>query len=102
MAVDSPDRCATCGGLHVPTVAEALSFERHDRLPVLCLCEPCCAETVHVAARLLDELALEQAEVVRARIAGIAERLRASGVVLRAVDIPQSNRAVILSCAATN
>jgi hypothetical protein len=43
------------------------------------------------------------AEVVRARIAGIAvERLRESGVVLRAVDIPRSERAELLACVQAN
>jgi hypothetical protein len=97
MASDPPARCYTCGGVHVPTLSDALAIARCDRLPVLCLCE-CCAETVRVAASLIDEIALEQAEIVRARIAGIAVRLRESGVVLRAVDIPQSERAELLGC----
>jgi len=101
MASDSPTRCDTCGGVHVPALSDALAIARADRLPVLCLCE-CCAATVQVAARLIDELALEQAEIVRARIAGIAARLRDSGVVLRAVDIPRSKRAELLGCVQAN
>ena len=65
---------------------------------VLCLCE-CCAGTVQLAVDLIDEVALEQAKVVRARISGIAERLRE---VLRAVDIPRSERSGLLSCAGSN
>jgi hypothetical protein len=64
-------------------------------------CE-CCAETIRVAARLIDEIALEQAEIVRARIAGCAQRLREGGVVLRAVDIPRSERSELLSCVQAN
>jgi hypothetical protein len=88
MAADPLDRCSACAGRHVPTLSDALTIARADRFPVLCQCQ-CCAETVQVAARLIDEIALEQAEIVRARIAAIADRLRDSGVVLRAVDIPQ-------------
>ena len=54
------------------------------------------------ALRLIDQVALEQAEVVRARISGIAQSLRESGVVLRAVDIPRSERPELLSCAGSN
>lgn len=53
-------------------------------------------------ATLIDQIALKQAEVVRARIAGIAEWLRESGVVLRAVDIPRSERAELLGCVGSN
>ena len=42
------------------------------------------------------------AEVVRARVAGIAERLRESGVVLRAVDISRSERAELVACVQAN
>ena len=49
-----------------------------------------------------DQVALEQAEVVRARISGIAQSLRESGVGLRAVDIPRSERPELLSCAGSN
>lgn len=82
-------------------MSDALVMARADRFPVLCLCG-CCAETVRVAASLIDEIALEQAEIVRARIAAIADRLRDSSVVLRAVDIPQSERAELLSCVQAN
>jgi len=74
---------------------------RCDRLPVLCLCE-CCAECVRVAADLIDEIALEQAEIVRAWIASIAQQLRETGVVLRTVDIPRSERVELLSCVQAN
>jgi len=62
----------------------------------------CCAATVRVAANLIDEIALKQAEIVRTRIAGIAERLRGSGVVLRSVDIPRSERVELLGCVQAN
>lgn len=41
-------------------------------------------------------------EIVRARIAGIAQSLREIGVVVRAVDIPQSERSELLSCVGSN
>ncbi|HLM96752.1 MAG TPA: hypothetical protein VK283_10585 [Acidimicrobiales bacterium] len=85
----------------MPTLSEVLPLLGDGRA-VVCLCEPCCADTVRRAASILDEVALEQAEVVRARIAGIAERLRDSGVVLRSVDIPQSERAELLGCVQAN
>ncbi len=102
MTSDPSARCYTCGGVHVPTPSGVLALLRDERHPVVCLCEVCCASTVRVAADLIDEVALEQAEIVRARIAGIAERLRESGVVLRSVDIPQSERAELLGCVQAN
>ena len=101
MASDPLARCDVCGGTHVPALSDVSAIARADRLPILCLCE-CCAATVRVAARLIDEIALEQAEIVRARIVGIADRLRDSGVVLRSVDIPQSERAEVLGCVQAN
>jgi hypothetical protein len=101
MACDPPDRCTDCGGLHVPNTSAVVAVLRDERHPVACLCE-CCADTVRFAAVLLDEIALEQAEIVRARIAGYAERLRESGVVLRSVDIPRSERFELLSCVQAN
>jgi len=74
---------------------------RCERLPVPFLCE-CCAECVRVAANLIDEIALEQAEIVRVRIASIAQQLRETGVVLRTVDIPRSERVELLSCVQAN
>lgn len=96
------DRCEACGGLHVRTLAGALEMGRRDHLPVLCMCEACCASTIQIAARLLDEIAIEQAEIVRSRIAGMAARLRESGVVLRSVDIPQSERVGLLTSPESN
>jgi len=101
MASDPPARCADCGGAHVATLSEVLPLLGDGRA-VVCLCEPCCADTVRRAAGILDEVALEQAELVRARIAGVADRLRDSGVVLRAVDIPRSERVELLSCVQAN
>jgi len=101
MASDPLVRCDTCGGCHVPTLSEVLPLLGDGRA-VVCFCEPCCADTVRRAARILDEVAIEQAEIVRARIAGIAERLRESGVVLRAVDIPRSERSELLACVQAN
>jgi hypothetical protein len=101
MASDPPTRCNVCRGVHVPVLSEVLPLLGDGRA-VVCLCEPCCADTVRRAAGILDEVALEQAEVVRARIAGIADRLRESGVVLRAVDVPRSERVELLSCVQAN
>jgi hypothetical protein len=64
----------------VQTASDVLAVLRDERHPVVCLCE-CCVATIRVAARIIDEIGLEKAEIVRARIAGIAERLRESGVV---------------------
>jgi hypothetical protein len=86
----------------VPSASAVLAVLRDNHLPVVCLCEPCCAHTVRIAANLIDEIALEQAEVVRARIAGIADRLRDSGAVLRSVDIPRSERVELLGCVQAN
>jgi len=85
----------------VQTASDVLAVLKDERHPVVCLYE-CCAATIRVAARIIDEIALEKPEIVRARIAGIAERLRESGVVLRAVDIPQSERSELLSCVGSN
>ncbi len=54
------------------------------------------------AAQILDEVAFEEAERVRRRIAGIAQSLRESGVVLRSVDIRHSERAELLGCVQAN
>ena len=89
-------RTARPAGVSAPPLLE------RDHLPVACLCERSCAETVRVAADLIDLVALEQAEVVRARISGIAQSLGESGVVLRAVDIPQPARSQLLSCVEAN
>jgi hypothetical protein len=94
-------RCSACGGVHVPTLSEVLPLLGDGRA-VVCLCEPCCADTVRRAAGILDEVALEQAEVVRARITGVAQSLRETGVVLRAVDIPRSERSELLGCVQAN
>lgn len=80
----------------MPALVDALELARRDRVPVLCQC-PCCAATISLGARLIDEIALEQAEVVRSRIAGLATRLREAGVVLRSVDIPRSERVELFS-----
>lgn len=101
MASTPVDRCATCHGVCVPSPGVVLGVMYESAAAVVCACE-CCAGSVAIAAALLHEVALEQAEVVRARIAGIAERLRESGVVLRAVDIPQSDRSALLACVGSN
>jgi hypothetical protein len=102
MASDPPARCDVCGGFHVPDTSAVVALLEQENAPVICLCDLCCGATVRLAAGILDQIALELAESVRARLSGQARMLRESGVVLRTVHVPRSARTELLGCVQAN